>query len=521
MKMDSLKWIIFSCLLCLYGTEAYKILAVFPLPSKSHGILGDNMVKHLLDAGHEVTYITPYYKETKTHPNLKQIDVSANKEVINENTMDIKLVMAGIINLEDPDLVFDMMFTIASKTLENPNVQEMMRNQKFDVVVAEYMFVDLYSSFATVFQCPLVWFSTVNPHWMIMNLIDGPLNPAYNADYTHNRVTPFTFYDRVMELWHQVVEQYKLTHKYYYHEVGAYEKSIVPMLKEKGIPVPEYNEVRYNGSLVLGNSQVAISDAIALPPNYKHIGGYHIDDEVKPLPENLKKIMESNKNGIIYFSLGSNIKSKDLPVEIKEGILDVFKGLKQTVIWKFEEVLANAPKNVHIVQWAPQQSILAHPNLVLFVTHGGLLSITETIHHGVPVVSIPVFADQFQNAKRAEIQGYGRNVRLTPNLPKDLKKAMDDVLGNPSYASVAKELSKAYHHRQTKPKDEINFWIDHVVQTRGAPHLRSVAISLPYYQRYFLDVLAIILISLLTIIYAVAKLWCSLTSKSNGKYKTN
>ncbi|CAH0596438.1 unnamed protein product [Chrysodeixis includens] len=514
--MESLKWILFSFLLCLYGSEAHKILAVFPLPSKSHGILGDNMIKHLLDAGHEVTYITPYKTETKvTHPNLKIVDVSANKEILNEKTMDIKLVMSGVINLEDPELVFGMMFAIASYTLENPNVQEMMRTQKFDVVIAEYMFVDLYSTFATVFQCPLVWFSTVNPHWMILNLIDGPLNPAYTADYTHNRVAPFSFYDRVSELWHQLVEQYKLTHKYYYQEVSVYEKAIVPMLKEKGIPVPDYDAVRYNGSLVLGNSQVAIGDAISLPPSYKHIGGYHIDDEVKPLPEDLKKIMESNKNGIIYFSLGSNIKSKDLPAELKEGLLEVFKGLKQTVIWKFEENLPNAPKNVHIVQWAPQQSILAHPNLVLFITHGGLLSITETIHHGVPVISIPVFADQFQNAKRAEVQGFGKSVKLTMDLHKGLKQALDDVLGNPSYAAVAKELSVAYHHRQSTPKEDINFWVDHVVQTRGAPHLRSVAIRLPYYQRYFLDLFALIAIILISFIYIVAKVWCSLTSKNN------
>lgn len=56
-------------------------------------------------------------------------------------------------------------------------------------------------------------------------------------------------------------------------------------MREKGIPVPDYNEVRYNGSLVLGNSNVAIGDAVSLPQSYKHIGGYHIDEEVKPLPE--------------------------------------------------------------------------------------------------------------------------------------------------------------------------------------------------------------------------------------------
>lgn len=68
--------------------------------------------------------------------------------------------------------------------------------------------------------------------------------------------------------------------------------------------------------------------------------------------------MESNKNGVIYFSMGSNLKSKDWPEEIKTGLLKMFGNLKQTVIWKFEEDLPNVPKNVHILKWVPQTSIL-------------------------------------------------------------------------------------------------------------------------------------------------------------------
>ncbi|CAH0596439.1 unnamed protein product [Chrysodeixis includens] len=518
--MENLKWMLFSFMLCLYGSEAYKILAVFPLPSKSHGILGDNMIKHLLDAGHEVTYVTPYLKD-KPHPNLHQVDVTENRKIMNENTLDIQMIMNGSLPFDNPDLLFNMMVGMTEATMVNPNVQALMRNGKFDVVIAEYMFIDLYSAFGPIFQCPLIWFSTIEPHWMILNLVDGPLNPAHSADYTHRHVAPFSFSQRVSELWDLVVALYKSSHSYNDRVEGIYQKAVVPVFKEKGLPVPDYDVVRYNGSLVLGNSNPAIGDQVPLPQNYKHIGGYHIDENVKPLPEDLQKIMDSAKHGVIYFSLGSNIKSKDLPVQAKKGILDIFRGLKQTIIWKFEEVLPNVPKNVHIVQWAPQPSILAHRNLVLFITHGGLLSLTETIHFGVPVITIPVFADQFQNAKRAESKGYGIAIDLTEELHKDLKPAIDKMLANPSYSIVAKELSKAYHHRQTKPKDDINFWVDHVVKTRGAPHLRSIALPIPLYQRYFLDLLALIFISLVTLILIVRRILCSLTKKSNTKVKKN
>lgn len=68
--------------------------------------------------------------------------------------------------------------------------------------------------------------------------------------------------------------------------------------------------------------------------------------------------MDESKNGVIYFSMGSNLKSKELPNELKESLLKMFGQLRQTVLWKFEEQLSNLPKNVHILKWAPQPSIL-------------------------------------------------------------------------------------------------------------------------------------------------------------------
>lgn len=74
--------------------------------------------------------------------------------------------------------------------------------------------------------------------------------------------------------------------------------------------------------------------------------------------QDLEKIMMSAKNGVIYFSMGSNLKSKDWPEKVKTDLLIMFGELKQTVLWKFEEDLPNVPKNVHILKWAPQPSIL-------------------------------------------------------------------------------------------------------------------------------------------------------------------
>lgn len=224
--------------------------------------------------------------------------------------------------------------------------------------------------------------------------------------------------------------------------------------------------------------------------------GYHIDTPVKPVPKNLQDLMDNSKHGVIYFSMGSTWQSKDIPKTVTENLLKLFGELKQTVIWKYEAELPNVPKNVHIIKWAPQPSILSHPNLLFFITHGGLLSSTETIHFGVPVIGIPIYYDQFINVDKAVSAGYSLKVKLSLNMHVDLKTAINKMLNDKSYANRAKELSAIFHDRVMAPQKEVIFWAEHVVRTRGAKHLRSPALLVPFYQRMYLDLLLAILVFL-------------------------
>lgn len=73
---------------------------------------------------------------------------------------------------------------------------------------------------------------------------------------------------------------------------------------------------------------------------------------------------------------------------------------------------------------------LAHPNVVLFITHGGLLSMTESIHFGIPIIAIPIFGDQFMNAERAVKKGFAKKVDLNLLMADNLKEAIKDMLRN-------------------------------------------------------------------------------------------
>lgn len=101
----------------------------------------------------------------------------------------------------------------------------------------------------------------------------------------------------------------------------------------------------------------------------------------------MKEILDSATQGIIYVNWGSMIKAATLSADSRESLVAAFTEFKQTVLWKWEnETLPHKPDNVHIRKWLPQREILCHPNVRFFMSHGGLLSISEAAYCAVPIV---------------------------------------------------------------------------------------------------------------------------------------
>ena len=65
------------------------------------------------------------------------------------------------------------------------------------------------------------------------------------------------------------------------------------------------------------------------------------------------------------------------------------------------------PRNVKLFSWLPQNDILGHPKVKLFITHGGNNGQLESLFHAVPMLTIPFTGDQHYNAERIVARGYG------------------------------------------------------------------------------------------------------------------
>lgn len=207
--------------------------------------------------------------------------------------------------------------------------------------------------------------------------------------------------------------------------------------------------------------------------------------------------MDRAVNGIIYFSLGGDLKSADLPMEKLEVFLKIFAELQERVLvlWKYESVALKERhgNNVIIGPWLPQQDILNHKNLRAFITHGGLLSTMEALYYGKPLIGMPFFNDQKLNMARAASQGYGVTLDYDSLDEESLRNAIEAVFNDTSYRERAEELSVLFKDNPMMPIDKAVYYVEHVIRANGPSHLKTAATKLSFWQIHLIDQVAFIL----------------------------
>ncbi|KAH8369061.1 hypothetical protein KR009_012061 [Drosophila setifemur] len=207
----------------------------------------------------------------------------------------------------------------------------------------------------------------------------------------------------LLEKWHNLIfiTEERLVERFVYlpRQVDLYKKHF------SGVSA-SLHDIRRRFSLILINQHFSMGRVRSNVPNLVEVAGMHLAEDPEPLKDELRAFIEGAEHGVIYFSMGLQMLDKWLPRGMPEIMISVFNKLKQRVIWKRDDVsLANNSDNVYIESLLPQREILNHPNVKLFISHAGLLSMIEAAHYAVPLLCLPIFFDQFQNSKRMEKMG--------------------------------------------------------------------------------------------------------------------
>ncbi|XP_043762504.1 UDP-glucuronosyltransferase 2A3 isoform X3 [Cervus elaphus] len=250
-------------------------------------------------------------------------------------------------------------------------------------------------------------------------------------------------------------------------------------------------------------------------PNFEFVGGLHCKP-AKPLPKEMEEFVQSSgEDGIVVFSLGSMV--KNLTEEKANLIASALAQIPQKVLWRYKgKKPATLGANTRLYDWIPQNDLLGHPKAKAFITHGGTNGIYEAIYHGVPMVGVPMFADQPDNIAHMKAKGAAVEVNINTMTSADLLSALRTVINEPSYKENAMRLKRIHHDQPVKPLDRAVFWIEFVMRHKGAKHLRPAAHDLTWFQYHSLDVIGFLLACVTTAVFLVTKC-CLFSCRKFGK----
>lgn len=217
--------------------------------------------------------------------------------------------------------------------------------------------------------------------------------------------------------------------KFYYlpKQTQLARDAFVKLENQEGGRLPSVEDLEKKISLHLINSHPALSYPRPKMPGLVDIAGIHIK-KPKPLPEDIKSFLDGAEHGAIYISFGSFLRSSEMPKEKYEAMLNVFRNIKQRVLWKWEkDEIPDLPSNVStltfcetshylnyfpffqvmVKKWLPQSDVLSHKNMKLFIGHGGIFGTQEAIFHAVPMILFPFYGDQHLNGHKLQQRGIG------------------------------------------------------------------------------------------------------------------
>ncbi|KAM6260358.1 UDP-glucuronosyltransferase 1A1-like isoform 1-T1 [Spheniscus humboldti] len=478
-------------LLSMLSLAAGGKLLVVPVDG-SHWLSMREVLDGLRQKGHEIVVIAPeislYIKPTtnfvmKMYPvPFTQEDMDENFQAFLQDVLEEGSFLERFLKLyQSMKRFFDLAISSCAHLLYNKELVRYLEESKFDAVFTDPV-IPCGQILAEHLSVPSVFFLRGMPCGLDFEATQCPHPPSYVPRIFTDHTDHMNFLQRVKNLILDI-PNYFLCDFFF----QPYAKLASEFL-QRDVTVPD---LLRQASIWLMRLDFALDYPRPLMPNIIFIGG--VNCAHKKLPQEFEAIVNaSGEHGIVVFSLGSMV--SEIPMKKATEIADALGSVPQTVLWRYTgEVPPNLPKNVKLVKWLPQNDLLAHPKTRAFITHGGSHGVYEGICNAVPMVLMPLFGDQMDNAKRVESRGAGLTLNILEMTSKDISAALKAVINDKKYKENIKRLSDLHLDRPIHPLDLAVHWVEFVMRHKGAPHLRPAAHDLNWIQYHSLDVIAFLL----------------------------
>ncbi len=237
----------------------------------------------------------------------------------------------------------------------------------------------------------------------------------------------------------------------YDRALGPMQQAFSEFCVERGAgPLPD-RELEHTSpylNLTLYPAEVDYARAAPLGSGWANLeAAVRTTDEAWQLPAGL-----DGDGPLVYLSLGS-LGSADVGL-MKNLIATLAESPYRVIVSmgpQHTELAADVDgaANMAGAEFLPQTSLL--PEVDLVITHGGNNTVTESLYFGKPMVLLPLFWDQYDNAQRIDETGFGKRLSTYGHAPGELRGAIDGLLAD---GALADRLAKLSARLQAAPGTE-------------------------------------------------------------------
>ncbi|KAH8284233.1 hypothetical protein KR054_002704 [Drosophila jambulina] len=495
LRTGAIVLMIFTC-----GTLSADILMATQGGTKSHKIPFWELAKGLIARGHNITFLSGFPADFHIE-GLHEITPAGLVEYI-QNYTNWDLLgsrMAGDMPIKPWDGL-RYAFESCDAMLRDAETRE-LSTRSFDLAILDGAFPECALGLVHQLKIPFMYINTVGFYTGSLSIAGNPVSYAVTPNFYSRFTDTMNIYNRAINTGMQIGQN--LLHMY------VMRRTHLVMQEHLGNQIPHPYEIARNVSFILQNGHAVVSYPRAFNPNVAEVACIHCKP-AKKLPKDLEDFIgASGVSGFIYVSMGSSVKAANMPESLRRMLVKTFAHLPYHVLWKYEGSAADIQdltSNVKLSRWLPQQDILGHPKLRAFVTHGGLLSMFETVFHGVPVVTMPVFCDHDVNSAKAEKDGYAVKLDLETLSTNQLYKAIMKVIHDPRYRNAARYRQNLLLDQRSTALETAIYWTEYVLRHKGAYHLQAPSRNMTWWQYYLLDVFAVYVFALFSLFILLKRL---------------
>uniref|UniRef100_A0A914Q3I8 glucuronosyltransferase n=1 Tax=Panagrolaimus davidi TaxID=227884 RepID=A0A914Q3I8_9BILA len=343
------------------------------------------------------------------------------------------------------------------------------------------------------------------------SLLGIKLHPSYIPGVFSAKTDRMNFIDRVQNFFTYFIENLWIKQM-----LTAEVEKVV----QKTLPNFDMDKTISNSAFYYVNSDEHIDYPQPITHKIIYIAGLG-KVQAQPLEKEYTDIFDSAKKGVIFFSFGSVVQSHEMKPEQKQAFLDAFAEFPEiNFIWKYEKdehQIAKNHKNVFTGKWLPQNDILDHPKLLAFISHGGMNSVMEGSTKGVPLICIPIFADQGRNSMLLVRRGTAIKIDKTEISKASIVAAIKEIISNKKYKENANQLAKMVNSKPFPGLERVVKYAEFAAEFGDTGTLQSEGANQSFIVLYSLDaigfLLAVIGFAIFVAVWIVKKLYKFLQRK--------